>query len=292
MNIHAYRQLKASLLQAAHAAAARGWQIFPLRPGAKLPAIGRWEQQAANTYEWVNHWWTRRPYNIGIACGPSKLVAIDLDTAKPDEAPPPECSGRGITSGAQVLDQLLARQPSAATVTATYTVVTPSGGRHLYYRAPTNVQLRNTAGELGWLIDTRAHGGMVVAAGSVLAKHDRPYQSVNHRNTQALAREFAGARWKNTDLVFASQIGTELSARNVRREFRRVLGKTNIKPQAWTPRELRHTFVSILSDHGVPIDVVAELVGHEGSGTTETVYRHQLRPVLLHATAVMDEIFE
>jgi hypothetical protein len=48
----------------------------------------------------------------------------------------------------------------------TYTVATPSG-EHLYFRAPHGVELRNTAGTLGWRIDTRAHGGFVVGAGSV-----------------------------------------------------------------------------------------------------------------------------
>jgi len=30
----------------------------------------------------------------------------------------------------------------------------------------------------------------------------------------------------------------------------------------WTPRELRHSFVSIMSDNGVPIETIADLVGH------------------------------
>jgi hypothetical protein len=52
----------------------------------------------------------------------------------------------------------------------TYTVATASGGEHLYFRQPVGLQLRNTQGEhgsgLGWCIDTRGHGGFVVAAGS------------------------------------------------------------------------------------------------------------------------------
>ncbi|MPZ96224.1 MAG: hypothetical protein GEU96_15260 [Propionibacteriales bacterium] len=52
---------------------------------------------------------------------------------------------------------------------ATYTVRTGRGGLHLYYRAPRHVELRNTHGDhggLGPLIDTRGHGGYVVAAGT------------------------------------------------------------------------------------------------------------------------------
>ena len=59
----------------------------------------------------------------------------------------------------------------------------------------------------------------------------------------------------------------------------------------WTPRELRHSFVSLLSDNGVSLEDIADLCGHSGTTVTEKVYRHQLRPVLLGAAVAMDEIF-
>ena len=60
----------------------------------------------------------------------------------------------------------------------------------------------------------------------------------------------------------------------------------------WTPRELRHSFVSLLSDKGVPIEQIARLVGHTGgSAVTETVYRKQLRPVINEGAVAMDELF-
>ena len=45
-----------------------------------------------------------------------------------------------------------------------------------------------------------------------------------------------------------------------------------LDPHEWTPRELRHSFVSLLSD-GVPIEQISRLVGHSGTTTTETIYR-------------------
>ena len=55
---------------------------------------------------------------------------------------------------------------------------------------------------------------------------------------------------------------------------------------------MRHSFVSLLSDSGVPIENIARLVGHAGgSEVTETVYRLQIRPVLLEGAEVMDRIF-
>src|SRR5512132_3928416 len=65
------------------------------------------------------------------------------------------------------------------------------------------------------------------------------------------------------------------------RDFRRVLALVpHLIPEEWTPRELRHSFVSLLSDAGVPIEDVSRLVGHSSTSVTELVYRHQIRPVI------------
>ena len=49
------------------------------------------------------------------------------------------------------------------------------------------------------------------------------------------------------------------------------------RPQ-WTPRELRHSFVSILSAHDVRLEDISDLVGHSSTSVTETVYRHGSGP--------------
>jgi integrase len=61
-------------------------------------------------------------------------------------------------------------------------------------------------------------------------------------------------------------------------EFRRITEKAGLS-RDWTPRELRHTFVSLPSDSGVPIAQIADAVAHSSTRTTEVVYGHQLRPV-------------
>jgi integrase len=85
-------------------------------------------------------------------------------------------------------------------------------------------------------------------------------------------------------------VGTALDAANVRRSFRGICKAAGIG-QAWTPRELRTSFVSLLSASGVPVDEIARLVGHSSSRTTETIYRKELRPVLVKGAEVMDQIF-
>jgi integrase len=114
---------------------------------------------------------------------------------------------------------------------------------------------------------------------------------VSHRPQQDQDRTNAGNDWQSTGIVFASKVGTALDAHNVRRAFRQVAKAAGLDPTEWTPRELRHSFVSLLSDSGVPIEDIADLCGHAGTTVTETVYRHQLRPVLLNGAVAMDRIF-
>jgi integrase len=59
----------------------------------------------------------------------------------------------------------------------------------------------------------------------------------------------------------------------------------------WTPRELRHSFVSLLSDSGVPLEEISRLVGHSSTAVTEEVYRKQIRPVIQTGAVAMDGLF-
>jgi integrase len=112
-----------------------------------------------------------------------------------------------------------------------------------------------------------------------------------HDLHQEEERRAADKLWTSSDLVFTSLLGTALDAANVRRAFRTVLTKTDLDASKWTPRELRHSFVSLLSSGGVTLEEIADLCGHSGTAVTEAVYRHELRPVLLSGAAAMDRIF-
>ncbi|GAA1626163.1 hypothetical protein GCM10009744_12520 [Kribbella alba] len=112
-----------------------------------------------------------------------------------------------------------------------------------------------------------------------------------HRERQEVRRQAVGRRWQNLSLVFTSEIGTQLDAANVRRAFRKVVKAAGLDPTMWTPRELRHSFVSLLSSKGVPIEDISRLVGQASTNVTEKVYRHELRPVLTEGATKMDEIF-
>lgn len=165
-----------SLLTAALDLAGHGMHVFPLAPDAKTPALRHdWEGRATTDAARIERCWRTGAFNIGVACGPSGIYVLDLDTPKPDTPPPgPPFDEPGIKTGADSLAHL-------ATLNAepypfdTMTVVTGRGGEHLYFRQPDGAQLRNTAGTLGYLIDTRGAGGYVVGPGSIV--NGRPYRA-------------------------------------------------------------------------------------------------------------------
>jgi integrase len=111
-----------------------------------------------------------------------------------------------------------------------------------------------------------------------------------HHQKQAAKRLRKGERWQDNDLVFCTRDGKPLAAGNVRRAFRNITNGAGIG-EDWTPRELRHTFVSILSEDDVPIEKIADLVGHRTTIVTQSVYRHQLRPAIATGAITMNTIF-
>lgn len=112
-----------------------------------------------------------------------------------------------------------------------------------------------------------------------------------HRTRQAGDRPAAGLTWSDRDLVFPTRTGAALDAANVRREFRAACKAAKIG-EHWTPRELRHSFVSLISSSGVPVEEIARLAGHSNTRTTEVVYRRELRPVLTTGAEAMDRLFQ
>jgi hypothetical protein len=152
------------LLRSALELAARGWHVFPCAAGRKRPALRQsWQDLATAGPDRVRDWWRRQPYNIGVSCGPSGLVVIDLDvphSVRPGGIP----AGDAAAGGAETFAGLC-RRHGEPYPPVTFSVDTPSGGCHLYFAAAGG-RVRNSAGLLGPLVDVRADGGYVVAPGS------------------------------------------------------------------------------------------------------------------------------
>lgn len=194
------------LLTAALAAADRGWPVFPVVPYGKRPAIRGWPEHATCDPDRLAVWWQQAPYNIGIACGPAGLLVVDLDQPSAGQAPPGHWATTGVHTGQEVIAVLADRvgQPDPRD---TYTVATPRG-EHRYFT--TSSAARNTAGFLGWLVDTRGAGGYVLAAGSVRRPdHRRRY----YRRTSPIGIDPAPAPpWILEALCPSSAARTALAA--------------------------------------------------------------------------------
>ena len=139
-----------SLLEAALLYAQRGWYVFPLAPGKKVPLARlapHGVKNASIVESIIKEWWEAEPSaNIGIAAGVSKLVIFDVDVKE----------GR---NGEAVWQRLLAearvQQP------ATWVVNTPSGGKHIYFASAE--ALAPSEGKWGKGLDVRAGESYVVA---------------------------------------------------------------------------------------------------------------------------------
>ena len=112
-----------------------------------------------------------------------------------------------------------------------------------------------------------------------------------HHTRQAAERLAAGEMWQENDLVFCREDGTPLDRWHVWKEFEKITRAARLAG-AWTPRELRHSFVSILSAHDVRLEDISDLVGHSSTSVTETVYRHEIRPVLTKGATAMNRILK
>ncbi|MGW3333000.1 bifunctional DNA primase/polymerase [Streptomyces rubiginosohelvolus] len=173
------RQTPTLALAHALAAAGRGLPVFPLS-ATKLPALrsphhgehppahcrgkcglpGHGVHDATTDPAAVRALFAAAPRatGYGIACGraPHRLIGIDLDV---DPAYGSDAAG--------ALRQLALQH--LFTIPPTVTVLTPSGGRHLWLTGPADATVPNSAGRLAPGIDIRGSGGYLVGPGSVTA---------------------------------------------------------------------------------------------------------------------------
>ena len=142
-----------SLRSAADVAAAyatMGIYIFPLKvtDEQKMPLV-KWGTESTTDPDTIRRWWTIWPdASIGVNCGKSGLVIVDLDVKEGKDGP---------GDWEKYLD--------GREVPHTFKVRTPSGGWHGWYRS-VGVAYKTSRGEIGPGVDIRSHGGMAVAPGS------------------------------------------------------------------------------------------------------------------------------
>jgi hypothetical protein len=145
--------MSADLARAALAYARGGLNVHPCVPEQKLPLLNNWPNRASLDPRTIEAWWRRWPdANVAITTGgDARLLVVDID---------PDAGGEASMAA-------LEREHGA--VPATAEVVTPRGGRHLYFIVPSGRPMPgNSAGRIGEGIDTRGHHGYVLAPPSMV----------------------------------------------------------------------------------------------------------------------------
>jgi len=174
---------KNSLKAAALAHAKNGFYVIPLVENSKRPLISDWQNRATTNPLQIDHWWTEHPRaNIGIACEVSNLIVIDLDTSK-GAIPPSPWDKFGVKNGEDVFKEIC-KKAGDDQLFETYSVETPSGGKHLYFYDQNLPIKQGTEVNGWWRVDTRSKGGYIVAEGSSIVnpknKVTDHYQSIGN----------------------------------------------------------------------------------------------------------------
>jgi len=135
-------------LNSALAYAKRGWYVFPLTPGKKSPPLVPHGCNDATTSEaQIREWWAQWPdANIGVNCGMSGLVVLDVDTKN------------GKVGGNSLIDLIGENFSLLDTVHAH----TWSGGSHYFYKG----ECKSSASKLAKDLDIKGEGGYVVLSPS------------------------------------------------------------------------------------------------------------------------------
>jgi putative DNA primase/helicase len=123
--------------------AALGWRCFPIVEGTKKPTIKAWPEQATVDRTALTRWLANgKAYNLAVATGAgSGILVLDIDPRH---------------GGDDSLSNLIDRYgPLPDTVEC----LTPSGGRHLYFRYPKETEIRNSVSKLAPGLDIRGEGG-------------------------------------------------------------------------------------------------------------------------------------
>ncbi len=111
----------------------------------------------------------------------------------------------------------------------------------------------------------------------------------DHRQRQLAERLRGGAAWEDNGLVFPNELGGLMDPSNFRREFSKYTNKAGLGH--WHPHEMRHSAASILAASGVPIQDVADVLGHATLRMTSEVYRHRITATADAAVAPMERLF-
>jgi integrase len=111
-----------------------------------------------------------------------------------------------------------------------------------------------------------------------------------HRIEQQKNRLKLGPAYQNSDLVFATEFGTPLNARNIdQRHFKKILKKVGLNEKIRL-YDLRHTCATLLLSAGENPKIVSERLGHASIVLTLDTYSHVLPDMQKAATEKLEKM--
>jgi integrase len=96
----------------------------------------------------------------------------------------------------------------------------------------------------------------------------------SHRAAQLAERLQAGDRWEDGDLVFAQPNGRPLDKHSDWEAWRVLLADAGVRIVRL--HDARHSAATTLLALGVPVGVVAHMLGHSQTRVTQDTYQHVL----------------
>lgn len=236
-----------SKLDHALALAQKGFRVFPLIPNGKTPALKDWPDKATSDTKRITAWWSGRfsHSNIGIATGKG-LVVLDVDVKNGKK-------GAESYAGLEMLHDI----PN------TFTVTTPTGGKHVYFSAES--EYRNSVSKLAKDIDIRGDGGFVVGPGTTVDGVDYVADEVLASvapipSSLAAEIERIGGRARDRDVPADKSARVELDTPKAQERATQFL--TTAEPAVEGAGGDHRTFVvaATVKDFGISPEVAFELM--------------------------------
>jgi len=95
-------------------------------------------------------------------------------------------------------------------------------------------------------------------------------------------------RWRDSGLVFTTNIGTPIEPRNLNRHFMNKMKEAGLPHIRF--HDLRHTVASILLEKNIHPKIVSELLGHSSVNLTLNTYSHIINPLNRQAADALDDV--
>jgi len=109
----------------------------------------------------------------------------------------------------------------------------------------------------------------------------------NHKHAQQ-KKISVSKHWENLNLIFPSNVGTPVTASNIRRAYKKLLTASGLPKIRF--HDLRHTAASLMLNHGIPVLIASKRLGHSKPSVTIDIYGHLMPSKQEEAAQLMDRL--